>query len=113
DHRRMHRSVIPVYIGGTGPFMQRLAGEIADGLLLPGLTSPGFVSYSIGNLRKGFEKARRGSIPEFPLGGVILCSVSNDGKKAKDAARSYAATYIVNKVRNIQNDDILSRSGIT
>ncbi len=113
ENRRLHRSSIPVYIGGTGPFMQRLAGEIADGLLLPGLTSPGFVEYAKGNLRKGFEKAARELVPGFPLGGVILCSISTDGKKAKDAARSYAATYIVNKVRNIQNDDILSRSGIT
>lgn len=113
EKRRLHRPHIPVYIGGTGPFMQRLAGEIADGLLLPGLTSPGFVAYSRGNLRKGMEKVGREIVANFPLGGVILCSVSNDGKKAKDAARSYAATYIVNKIRNIQNDDILSRSGIT
>lgn len=111
--RRFHRDVIPVYIGGTGPFMQRLAGEIADGLLLPGLTSPGFVDYARGNLHRGIEKAKRRISADFPLGGVILCSVSRDGKKAKDAARPYAATYIVNKIRNIQNDDILSRSGIT
>ncbi len=111
--RRFHRDAIPAYIGGTGPFMQKLAGEIADGLLLPGLASPGFVKYALGNLRLGFEKANRIQPRDFPLGGVILCSVSRDGKKAKDAARPYAATYIVNKIRNIQNDDILARSGIT
>jgi hypothetical protein len=35
-----------VYIGATGPLMQKLAGEISDGLLLPGLTSPGFTRYA-------------------------------------------------------------------
>lgn len=111
--RRHHRDAIPVYIGATGPFMQRLAGEIADGLLLPGLTSPGFVRYARENLKSGFAKAGRAPGPDFPVGGVILCSVSRDGKKAKDAARPYAATYIVNKIRNIKNDDILGRSGVT
>jgi len=111
--RRFHRDTIPVYIGGTGPFMQRLAGEIADGLLLPGLTSPGFVQYSLENLHRGMRKAQRPLNEHFPVGGVILCSVSRDGKRAKDAARPYAATYIVNKIRNIKSDDILARSGIT
>lgn len=112
EAKRGHRSEIPVYIGATGPYMQRLAGEIADGLLLPGLTSPGFVRYSYENLGKGF--ARAGRKPEsFPVGGVILASVSRDGDRARDAARHYTATYIVNKIRNIQQDQILSRSGIT
>jgi len=110
--RRGHRTALPIYIGATGPYMQRLAGEIADGLLLPGLTSPGFVRYSYENLRKGFARIDRKPV-NFPVGGVILCSVSADGNKARDAARSYVATYIVNKIRNIQQDEILGRSGIT
>jgi 5,10-methylenetetrahydromethanopterin reductase len=110
--RRFHRDRIPVYIGATGPFMQKLAGEIADGLMLPGLTSPGFVKMSLKNLAEGFAKAGRTKPADYPVGAVILSSISRDGKKAKDAARSYAATYIVNKIRNIQNDEILSSAGI-
>jgi alkanesulfonate monooxygenase SsuD/methylene tetrahydromethanopterin reductase-like flavin-dependent oxidoreductase (luciferase family) len=111
--QRFHRDYIPVYMGATGPFMQRLAGQIADGLLLPGLTSPGFVRIAQANLAEGFQKAERARPENFPLGGVILCSVSRDGKKARDAARRSAAIYVVNKVKNIQNDEILSSSGIT
>jgi 5,10-methylenetetrahydromethanopterin reductase len=110
---RFHRDYIPVYIGATGPGMQRLAGEMADGLLLPGLTSPGFVHMARKNLADGFVKANRPPPSHFPLGGVILCSISRDGRKARDAARRSAAIYVVNKVRNIQNDEILSSSGIT
>ncbi len=110
--RRFHRDYIPVCIGATGPFMQKLAGEIADGLMLPGLTSPGFVKIAMKNLGEGFARAGKTKPADFPVGAVILSSISRDGKKAKDAARSYAATYVVNKVRNIQNDEILSSSGI-
>jgi 5,10-methylenetetrahydromethanopterin reductase len=111
--RRFHRDTIPVYMGATGPLMQQLAGEIADGLLLPGLTSPGFVQVAQRNLAEGFRKAGRTRPPDFPLGGVILCSVSRDGRKARDTARRSTAIYVVNKVKNIQNDEILSASGVT
>ena len=111
--QRYHRDRIPVYIGATGPVMQRLAGELADGLLLPGLTSPGFVRIARKNMDDGFRKANRSQTDDFPLGGVILCSIARDGHKARDAARRSAAIYVVNKVRNIKNDEILSSSGIT
>lgn len=105
------RTRIPVYFGATGPYMQRLAGEIADGLLLPGLTSPGFVAYARANLAKGFAKAGR-KPAHFPVGGVILASVNRDGATARDATRPYTGTYVVNKIRNIQNDVILKSSGL-
>jgi len=111
--KRGHRTEIPVYIGGTGPLMQKLSGEVADGLLLAGLVSPGFVTIAKGNMELGMAKAGRAVDPAYPLGGVVLCSVARDGKAAKDAARSYTATYVVNKVRNIGNDDILTSSGVT
>lgn len=106
------RTEIPIYMGATGPMMQKLAGRLADGLLLPGLTSPGFVRYAREKFEDGCEKVGRKLPPDFPVGGVILASVSRDGAKAKDAARSYTATYVVNKIRNIQNDVILSSSGL-
>ena len=105
------RTSIPVYFGATGPYMQRLSGEIADGLLLPGLTSPGFVRYSRENLEKGFQRGGR-SPQGYPLGGVILTCVSRDGNTARDTTRSYTGTYVINKIRNIQNDVILSSSGL-
>jgi 5,10-methylenetetrahydromethanopterin reductase len=113
QERRGHRPSIPLYIGATGPLMQRLAGEVADGLLLAGLVSPGFTRIALANLVKGFEKAGKPVDPAFPVGGVVLCSVATDSKIAKNAARSYTATYVVNKIRNIGNNDILASSGVT
>lgn len=106
------RTDIPIYVGATGPFMQKLAGGESDGMLLAGLTSPAFVKYSIENMQKGARKAGRKLPADFPVGGVILCACSKDGDKARDATRSYTGTYIVNKIRNIKNDVILSSSGL-
>jgi alkanesulfonate monooxygenase SsuD/methylene tetrahydromethanopterin reductase-like flavin-dependent oxidoreductase (luciferase family) len=81
-------------------------------MLLAGLTAPHFVEYAIGNLQAGAGKAGRTLPDDFPVGGVILCSCSMDGDKARDATRSYTGTYIVNKIRNIKNDVILGGSGL-
>lgn len=108
-----HRPDLPIYIGATGPMMTRLAGRIADGLLLPGLTSPGFVRRSKALLHEGFEKAGRVPPEPFPIGGVILAAVSRDGDRARNVTRVSTATYVVNKIRNIRNDEILASSGIT
>jgi alkanesulfonate monooxygenase SsuD/methylene tetrahydromethanopterin reductase-like flavin-dependent oxidoreductase (luciferase family) len=110
--KRGLRTEIPVYIGATGPLMQKLAGEISDGLLLPGLTSPGFTRYARKNCQAGAAATNRTLAADFPVGGVILAACSKDGKKAKDATRSYTGTYIINKLRNIKNDVILSTSGL-
>ena len=106
------RTNIPIYIGATGPFMQRLAGKMSDGLLLPGLTSPGFTLYAREKCWAGAEAVGRELPPDFPVGGVILTACSKDGAKAKDATRSYTATYVINKLRNIKNAVILSSSGL-
>lgn len=108
-----HRPNLPVYIGATGPLMNKLAGRIADGLLLPGLTSSGFVRRAKERLHGGFEAAKRTVVEPFPIGGVILAAVSKDGDKAREYTRAPAATYVVNKVKNIQNDEILTSSGVS
>ena len=106
------RTDLPIYVGATGPFMQRLAGRSSDGMLLAGLTSPKFVEYAIDNMRKGADKVGRQLPGDFPVGGVILAACSEDGAKAKEFTRSYTGTYIVNKLRNIKNDVILAGSGL-
>ena len=48
---------VPVYVAATAPLMQQLGGEIGDGLLTPSITTPAFVEYTRGNVRKGAAKA--------------------------------------------------------
>ena len=111
-NKRGLRTDIPIYIGATGPLLQKLTGRMGDGLLLPGLTSPGFTRYARANCWEGAEAVKRQLPADFPVGGVILAACSKDGKKAKDATRSYTGTYVINKLRNIKNDVILSTSGL-
>jgi len=103
---------IPIYVGATGPLMQKLSGKESDGMLLAGLTAPHFVRYAIENMQEGAKSVNRTLPDNFPVGGVILCACSKDGAKARDATRSYTGTYIVNKIRNIKNNIILGGSGL-
>ena len=103
---------IPIYVGATGPYMQRLSGRYSDGMLLAGLTAPHFVRYAIEYMQAGAKDAGRELQADFQVGGVILCSCSKDGDKAREATRSYTGTYVVNKIRNIKNDIILGGAGL-
>jgi 5,10-methylenetetrahydromethanopterin reductase len=60
-----------MYMAGTGPKMQQLAGEIADGLLTASITTPGFVRYARGNVAAGAAKAGR-SGDDVDVGSTIV-----------------------------------------
>src|SRR5258708_22241507 len=51
------RKIPPMYVAGTGPAMQRLAGSVGDGLLTASITTPAFVRYSKHNMEEGAAKA--------------------------------------------------------
>src|SRR5215469_16168157 len=59
DHRA--RGLPPIYVAGTGPVMQKMAGAISDGLLTASITTPAFVRYSRKNMEEGARKAERDS----------------------------------------------------
>src|SRR5437016_9630168 len=40
----------PIFVAGTGPVLQKMAGSIGDGLLTASITTPAFVRYSRTNL---------------------------------------------------------------
>src|SRR3974377_760244 len=44
------RTVPPVYVAGTGPVLQKMAGSVGDGLLTASITPPAFVRYSKKNM---------------------------------------------------------------
>ena len=65
---------VPMYVAGTGPRMQELAGEEADGLLTASITTPDFVRYSAENVARGAEKAGRDPA-KLDLGYTIVASI--------------------------------------
>jgi 5,10-methylenetetrahydromethanopterin reductase len=95
------REAVPLYVAGTGPRMQELAGEIADGLLTPSITTPAFVRYARENVARGAERAGRDA-DELDLGCTIVASVDEDRGRGREGAREIAGMYLANKVQNIQ-----------
>src|SRR5207249_3854247 len=71
------RAIPPVYIAGTGPVLQKMAGSIGDGLLTASITTPAFVRYSRKNLEEGAHKAGRDP-SSLILGSVIVGSIGRD-----------------------------------
>jgi len=86
------RKPIPLLIGGWGPRMSALAGEIADELKVGGSANPALVPVMMGRLREGAAAAgRRPGSTGLVLGAVTV--VDENGDAARDRARSAVAMY--------------------
>ncbi|HEV2177797.1 MAG TPA: LLM class flavin-dependent oxidoreductase [Terriglobia bacterium] len=104
----------PIYIGATGPVLQRMAGSDADGLLTASITTPDFVRYSRERMEEGARQAGKDR-STLDLGSVIVGSIGKDRTRARDGAREMAAMYLANKVQNIRGsaDVLLEKAGLT
>jgi 5,10-methylenetetrahydromethanopterin reductase len=101
DEAESPRGSVPIYVAGTGPRMQQYAGEEADGLLTPSITTPGFVRYARQNMQQGADK--NGRDPDgLDLGCTIVASIDEDRNAGREGAREIAGMYLANKVQNIQ-----------
>jgi 5,10-methylenetetrahydromethanopterin reductase len=103
-----------MYVAGTGPVMQRLAGSHSDGLLTASITTPEFVRYARKNMEEGARKAGRDP-STLELGSVIVGSIARDSRQGREGAREMAAMYLANKVQNIKGiaDVLLQSAGLT
>ncbi len=108
------RGIPPIYVAGTGPVMQKMAGSISDGLLTASITTPSFVRYSKKNMDEGAAKAGKDA-SNLALGSVIVGSIGRDSTQGKEGAREQAAMYLANKVQNIKGsaDVLLDCAGLT
>ncbi len=82
-------------------------------MLTASITTPAFVRYSRTIMEEGRE--RPAAIPNHDLGAVIVGSVDEDPKTAREGAREMAAMYLANKVQNIRGsaDTLLEKAGLT
>lgn len=105
---------VPLYMAGTGPKMQQSAGEVADGLLTPSITTPAFVRYAAENVRIGAERAGRDP-SAVDIGCTIVASIDEDPRRGREGAREIAGMYLANKVQNIQGsaDVLLDKAELT
>lgn len=105
---------VPIYVGATGPVLQRLAGSHSDGLLTASITTPAFVRYSRKLMEEGARKAGKNPA-SLDLGAVIVGSIGEDPRTAHEGAREMAAMYLANKVQNIRGsaDTLLECAGLS
>ncbi len=113
EEKAKYRPDMPIYLAATGPRMGQLAGEIADGLLLPGLTTPGLVKFAKDNLAIGAKRAGRTLSVDYPIGACLVASVARDGNMARGRAKMMATTYLANKLINIKNQELMDAVGLS
>jgi 5,10-methylenetetrahydromethanopterin reductase len=114
DEADTPRGTPPLYVAGTGPRMQELAGEVGDGLLTPSITTPAFVRYARENMARGAERAGRDP-EELDLGCTVVASIDEERDRGRQGAREIAGMYLANKVQNIQAsaDTLLEKAELT
>ncbi|MFQ5762292.1 MAG: LLM class flavin-dependent oxidoreductase [Candidatus Bathyarchaeia archaeon] len=89
---RPNRDRISVYVGGTGPRMLELAGEIGDGVFLNAFCSPQYTKFALEQIEKGAERSGR-SLKDLDISAYIVFSADHDAKRAKEAPRKLLALY--------------------
>jgi len=79
---------IPVYVGGQGPHMTRMAAKYADGVLYNG-AHPRDIAWASDRVAEGIDDRPddRGGREEFDFAAYASVSVAADGEQAREAAR--------------------------
>lgn len=81
----------PIYLGGMGPRMLELAGEVADGAL-PLLFPPEYFVTAAAQVAVGLRRAGR-EPASIDLAACIWCSVSEDAEAGRRALAAKLAYY--------------------
>ena len=92
------RGAPALYIAATARKMQKLAAEIADGLLTPSITTPEYVRWTLDNVREAGRDP--GTID---IGCTVIASIdASDRAAGRDGAREIGGMYLANKFQNIK-----------
>jgi 5,10-methylenetetrahydromethanopterin reductase len=84
---------IPLYVGAVNARMLEAAGQLADGVQLGAITSPGYARWAWGRIESGARAAGRDPA-SLDLTSNVLVSVSDDSAAARDAVREVLAYYL-------------------
>lgn len=104
-HQEREPKDVPIYIGATGMKMMELTGEIADGVVLNYLVSPGYNDAAIAHLETGAARAGR-TLDEIDRPQLVVCSLDADRRAALDGARLLVTQYLG------QQPHIMKASGV-
>jgi 5,10-methylenetetrahydromethanopterin reductase len=85
---------VPIYLGGVGPKMVHLAGEIGDGFVASGGSSVAYLKDAVRWMREGATSA--GRRPELlKTSSLLFVSLSEDSSEAKNNCKKWLARLLV------------------
>jgi probable F420-dependent oxidoreductase len=87
------RRPVPIYLGALNKGMLRLAGEVADGVII-NMLGESFVPTVVAEVRKGAEKAGRNP-DDIEVVMRVQCCVGEDSKSVREAFAQGFGAYIV------------------
>lgn len=93
------RPDIPIYLAAMGPLNMRLAGEVADGAIIPHCASAQLIRPHLAYVEEGMAKAGRSQRPKIIA--RIDASVSHDRQAALREAKVRLARYLWANYPNI------------
>lgn len=82
---------IPIFVSASGPATLRMAGRIADGVILLCGLHPDVVTWALERIDEGVEEAGRSSRPHVAI--FAYGSVIDDAEEAMSSARTIAAWF--------------------
>lgn len=98
---------LPVYLGMKSAMGLELAGEIAAGVLLSGLPSPGHIARARANVATGLGRAQRSDV--VTIAAYIAMAIDDDGARARDRVRQVIAEHL----GIMHGQSILTDAGLT
>jgi len=105
-HGRREPRDVPIYIGATGDQMMEMTGEIADGVVLNYCVPPDYNHKALELLSRGAKKNGK-TIDDIDRPQLVVCSVDNNGDRARDTTRELLTQYLA------QQPHIAKASGVS
>jgi 5,10-methylenetetrahydromethanopterin reductase len=84
-------STVPIFLAASQPRMLRLAGELADGVILMGAADPSVTAWQLDHVAQGAASAGRHLADVF-VDLWFALSISDDEKKARHDVRAWATS---------------------
>jgi 5,10-methylenetetrahydromethanopterin reductase len=85
---------VPVYVAGRGPRILRLAGELADGVIMGGFAQPGGIGYCQRQIEQGLELSGR-SWADLDAMSWLYVSASPDRQAARVAVSKIVLASLI------------------
>lgn len=85
---------VPVYIAASGPKILKLAGRVADGVIVLTGTAPRFVEAALKTIEKGARESGR-ELTDLHIVLWTPTAIRNDRTSARDLVRAHVARIII------------------